>query len=113
MKPAPMPWAYRPREFDDWGWIRDASGETVGRAFGPLDDDEANRQRAAKTDPWEASARRIVQCVNAHGELIAVLISARRTIEWALHLYIPNYDPSDHSGIRQIDAALAKARGEG
>lgn len=54
----PGPWDYRPGGYDDWGWIRGGpGGMTIGHAHGPLEDDEANRHRTAKTDPWEHNAR--------------------------------------------------------
>jgi hypothetical protein len=68
------PWAYRPHEDDDWGIIRapvTEQGQWLGgvicQARDPerLGESELAAARAAKVDPWEANARRIVECVNA------------------------------------------------
>lgn len=68
------PWVYRPEEHDDWGIIR-ASVTEQGRLVGPIicqisdpdarDELTLSKHRAAGTDPWEANARRVVDCVNA------------------------------------------------
>lgn len=59
------PWAYRPHEFDDWGFIRDKYGKFAARAGGNPSGKSDEQHRADKTDPHGEYARRIVACVNA------------------------------------------------
>ena len=67
----PGPWAYRSQQYDDWGTVRsgpDENGDTwtICRARDPrvFGEGQLAAHRAAGTDPWEATARFIVECVN-------------------------------------------------
>lgn len=54
------PWKYRPREFDDWGMVRDGNGEHLvarARAGRDVDDAEFDQHRTNNTDPYEGNAR--------------------------------------------------------
>lgn len=56
------PWKYRPREFDDWGMVRDGNGEhlvALARAGRDVDDAEFDQHRTNNTDPYEGNARLI------------------------------------------------------
>lgn len=106
----PGPWDYRPGEYDDWGWIRGGpGGMTIGHAHSPLDDDEANRHRAAKTDPWEANARLMAAAPELYAALAAFNLKEEMILSGtanSLTLRVPL------DAIRKAAAALAKARGE-
>ena len=89
------PWAYRPDADDDWGIIR-APVTEQGRWLGGiicqardperLGESELAACRAAKIDPWEANARRIVDCVNSLAgiENPAAFVQAARVLHRAL-----------------------------
>ena len=66
-KHSPLPWAVRPKEFDDWGIIRDAMGfiAAVARrnASSPYGDDDLHRING--TDPFQPNADFIVLACNA------------------------------------------------
>lgn len=68
-----LPWAYRPREFDDWGFIRDASGDLAACARGDKGRRSHDGHRAAGTDPYGDYAAFIVQAVNNHDALVQAL----------------------------------------
>ena len=60
------PLAYRPGEFDDWGFVRDDRGHLVavvkpGAFLSRADED---RHRATGTDPAVANARRLIAAWN-------------------------------------------------
>ena len=68
------PWEYRPAPHDDWGIVRaphaglDAGlGGVICQARDPeaLSEGVLAPYRDSGKDPWEANARRIVDCVNA------------------------------------------------
>ena len=61
-----LPWAYRPREFDDWGFIRDATGNLAAIARGDNGVRSHDGHRAAGTDPYGEYAAVIVEAVNDH-----------------------------------------------
>lgn len=56
-----------------------------------------------------ANAERIVQCVNAHDDLVAALETAKAGLEWYKDTHPESVDGSDDEAMAQIDAALAKA----
>ncbi len=62
-KASPAPWSYRPNEFDDWGFIRDANGKLVCIAR-TGEDYNADEHRRNKTDPYAANALLIVEMRN-------------------------------------------------
>lgn len=79
---SPLPWAYRPFEHDDWGYIRgpEKDGDIgryrpiVARAHDsevPYEDHD--KHRAAKTDPYGPNAELIVAAVNALPGLLRAL----------------------------------------
>ncbi|MDB5584840.1 MAG: hypothetical protein JWR80_10016 [Bradyrhizobium sp.] len=66
----PTPWTYRPREHDDWGWIRDADGNLAATARdGRVWSEHFDKYRDAGTDPYEPNAAFIVEAVNSHAAL--------------------------------------------
>lgn len=64
-----LPLKYRPRDFDDWGFIRDANDRLVAVVrFDPrLTEEDLEAHRSSKTDPARAVGELIVRAVNAHG----------------------------------------------
>ena len=74
-KLSPLPWAYRPIEYDGWGYIRGSNGQLAavareGEHCGPRKIDEF---RVAKKDPCETNGRLIVRACNSHDALVAAL----------------------------------------
>jgi hypothetical protein len=62
-KHTPGPWTYRPLTHDDWGTVRSLTNSAivaVARAGGlGIDEEELDRHRRQKTDPYEANGRLI------------------------------------------------------
>lgn len=99
----PGPWAYRPREFDDWGLVRggpDGFPVAQARAGRMMIDGEDNEHRRKGTDPYGA---------NAH--LIAAAPDLFKALEDMLPAFVANFTYDDERAVRAF-AALAKARGE-
>lgn len=78
----PTPWALKPHEHDDWGWIRDADGNLACIARG-RDDKDFDQHRRDRTDPYAANAAFIVEAVNSHDKLRADIATARKALEEA------------------------------
>lgn len=80
-KATPGPWAYRPSEYDDWGYIRGAETEwsigtvrpivAISRSGSAHADHDEHRRN--KTDPYEPNGRLIVETINALPTLLATL----------------------------------------
>lgn len=68
-----LPWAYQPREFDDWGWIRDAAGDLAVIARGDKGDKSHDQHRRDKTDPYGDYAAFVLKAVNNHEALVKAL----------------------------------------
>lgn len=69
---SPLPWAIRPHQYDDWGFVRGADGHIACIARGEgIDTHDAHR--SAGTDPYQANAALIVKAVNAHEALVKAL----------------------------------------
>ena|SRR5882724_3663862 len=68
----PLPWSIRPKQFDDWGYIRGANGDIACCARG-ADDMQFDAHRTAGTDPYQANADLIVCSVNAVPGLVKAL----------------------------------------
>lgn len=94
-KATPGPWAYRPREYDDWGFIRVAQADAegwqpivaLGRA-GPVESDH-DEHRRNKTDPYGPNAELIVAAINHLPALLDRLEAVERgwqPIETAPHM---------------------------
>lgn len=78
-----LPWAYRPCEYDDWGFIR--GPEKISDLIGPyrpvvclsrqsdVTEEQMAEHRVAKTDPYEPVGRLVVAAVNALPQLLASL----------------------------------------
>lgn len=77
------PWAYRPQEHDDWGFIRttrateDGWHPVVAIARDVSDHEDHDAHRASKTDPAEGNAGLIVAAVNALPSLLTELEALR------------------------------------
>jgi len=106
-----LPWAYRPLEHDDWGFIRDVDGNitAVARYGLHLEQSELNAFRAVKKDPSEANARLIVSAVNSHNELIRLLIGASHALR--SYQYGNASTELAKGQADAIDTALAKVKG--
>jgi hypothetical protein len=77
-KHTPTPWIYRPHRHDDWGFIRDSQGDLVAVAKNSkISFSEHDGFRSRKEDPYEANAKRIVQCVNEYDGLIETIATLR------------------------------------
>lgn len=63
-------------------------------------------------DPDHPVARGIVRACNAHDALVAACEAARRTLIAAVGagVDLPDFDPAEHVTVKQIDAALRRAR---
>ncbi len=94
MEHAPLPHSVEGR-----GMIVDANGALVARMSTRLN---------LGDDSWRVIANKLA----AAFEMEAALIRARKVIEAACRANAPDYDPNEHHAVQQIDAALAKARGE-
>lgn len=87
-KATPGPWAYRPREYDDWGFIRVAQADAegwqpivaLGRA-GPVESDH-DEHRRNKTDPYGPNAELIVAAINHLPALLDRLEAAERGVDF-------------------------------
>jgi hypothetical protein len=95
---AQTPWAYRPLEYDEWGFIRNREGRVVAKArpdhFLSIEDEDAHR--LVKTDPCEHYARLIVRAVNAFDSMREALKAALRLAD----------DVGGDEAYEQIKAAL-------
>lgn len=120
------PWAYRPQEHDDWGFIRtmiateDGWHPVVARANDVSVHEDHDAHRAAKTDPAEGNARLIVAAVNALPSLLTELEALRaergRMVEAARNLlpYLrwtvgeenPGFHPTMPSAVAAFEATL-------
>lgn len=121
----PTPWAYRPKEYDDWGVIRgpaadDGFGWIVAsaRAGRSVTPEEESDHRRAKTDPYGANATFIVRACNAYDDLVAVLATVQKGIERGYikdQSLVPRAKPDDTeldltSLSEMVNAALSKAK---
>ena len=86
-KASPLPWAYRPCEHDDWGYIRGPEQRGQYGPYRPIvarghDSEVAfedyDKHRAAKTDPYGPNAELIVAAVNALPSLLAALLQGKQ-----------------------------------
>jgi hypothetical protein len=68
--------------------------------------DSPAASRELSDEEHSALVRRIVQCVNAHDELVAALVSTRVRIVATMRSDIPN---AMGDAIREIDAAITNA----
>jgi hypothetical protein len=76
----PGPWAYRPQEYDDWGFIRRSETDdgwrpvvAISRA-GEMGTEEAlNEHRWKGTDPYRPNGELITEAVNALPHLLDTL----------------------------------------
>ncbi len=102
----PTPWAYRPREHDDWGWLRGPSGELAAVAKGAADSDW-DAHRRADTDPYGPNAAFIVKAVNNFDALVKALGDALAYID--LHQEVCQFDPPEITAARSL-AGQARGR---
>lgn len=80
------PWAYRPKQYDDWGFIRcapDAEGREwiAAISHGGGRDDNLDEHRRNRTDPYEPHGRLIVEAVNALPTLLSALRSTAKEVD--------------------------------
>lgn len=78
---------YRPNEFDDWGVIRSKDGKIFASVRRPLDEDEARKHRAAKTDPFEPLARRLIASFSSPAAVEMEALQARTSLVAELLAY--------------------------
>lgn len=102
----PGPWAYRPEEYDDWGYVRgapdsDGARWVICQARSPYKtQEELAAHRIDGTDPWEATARLIA----ASPDLYDAMAEAMAELDALDFVTGPTIDKARD--------ALAKARGE-
>lgn len=97
----PLPWVYMSKEFDDWGFIRDADDNLVAVAKWPaLSAADLNLIRTAGDDPARDTAAFIIRACNSFDALVKALKMAR---------VIVDREACDEVDVQQIDAALALA----
>jgi len=101
----PTPWAYRPKKYDDWGFIRGADGDVACVARGETSEPH-DAHRAAGTDPYGPNAAFIVKAVNNHDQLVEALTQALDRLE----MIAQGRKPNATAFIPQIDAAIERAR---
>ena len=85
---APTPWKYRPLKYDDWGFVRDASGQLACIARGH-DDKDDDQHRRENTDLYAVNAAFIVEAVNSHEALKARI----EELEGALREMTKTFEP--------------------
>ena len=76
-KATARPWAYRPREFDDWGFVRSADGGLVARANWAWDED-LNKHRMEGTDPGEPNGTFIASARTSLPRALSLLDAAMK-----------------------------------
>lgn len=110
----PGPWAYRPQEYDDWGYVRGPMDTDGFREFicqakdvRATEDDE-NDARRNGTDPWAANACLIAAAPELYEALQAMIDLQDNATPFGGEIY---RDRVDHV-FDQCRAALSKARGE-
>lgn len=110
----PGPWTYRPKEDDDWGFVRGPIGRLVARAASGrvLNEDELGAHRRNGTDPYEANARLIA----ASPQLYDLAVLFRKSIEYEIR---KNIDDGDDEAAKMkavtlniVRAALSAADGK-
>jgi hypothetical protein len=107
----PTPWVYRPRDYDDWGWIRGADGAlaATARSAGEYDSDEHRRNG---TDPFEANAALIVEAVNSHEALKARIAELEANEKAYEEIIGPMTYRQVADRIRELEGALQFLFGE-
>jgi len=98
----PTPWAYRPKEYDDWGFIRGPDGGVACIARGETSETH-DAHRAAGTDPYGPNALLIVKAVNNHDALVKALLRAREAVN---AIVLSTHSISFDADLRAIDLAL-------
>lgn len=59
------PFSYSPREYDDWGMIRDGNDRLVLTIGGDAADDKPfDEHRRDKTDPYKVFGEKVVKALN-------------------------------------------------
>lgn len=80
------PWLYRPREDDDWGFVRGGNEQwtvAIGRAAQHLDEDAYGKHRAGGTDPYGHNAKFIAAARTAVSALIDEVERLREALKQA------------------------------
>ena len=113
------PWAYRPQEHDDWGFIRttrateDGWHPVVAIARDVSDHEDHDAHRASKTDPAEGNAGLIVAAVNALPSLLTELEALRaergRMVE-AKNVILARCEALEDEASAGIDTVIANDR---
>jgi len=95
------------KEWDDWGFIRDADGHLIAVAkfeYLGLTEKELDEFRSREEDPSNPAMRMIIDRINMHDELVAALTDVMEQLEHSGYAH-------DHPGLTRARAAVAKAKG--
>lgn len=72
------PWAYRPQEYDDWGWVRGNDGIVATARNPDVHLDDFFKFRNENRDPYESNASFIAHARQDIPDLLAALEAAER-----------------------------------
>jgi hypothetical protein len=98
----PLPWKYRPDEYDDWGTIKSADGLPTVKVCPGRWTKDFDMHRKNNTDPGFDTAAFIVKACNNHAKLRELLEEA------AGYLNLNNYTPILVGKINAVLAELEK-----
>lgn len=84
---------YRPNRHDDWGMIRTKDGELFAVVRCPIGEEEADRHRANKTDPFEPLARRLISAFAAPVDAgVREALEIGKELNEILNRYLASHD---------------------
>jgi hypothetical protein len=114
------PWEYRPKEHDDWGFIRGTERDSIIGPVKPVvalareDDLESDhdQHRRDKTDPYEPAGLLIVEAVNALPGILDELEALREAVADIAAMETKWANCTVQRMARRARAAQEKSRGE-